>query len=164
MRRILMQVVVLAAFTSAAVARAEPPVKEGTAVKAPRQPVKSAAERAAEAKAIEQQHCSNDVSAPQVRAQPAPAARDPLLRYPAEQKAALKQALAPGTWSPPQVSAEKVREKAKVSPWDLLRTALEELSPADQEKLTALMRKVAVNVQSAVQPRRAKEKANGSRG
>jgi len=61
-------------------------------------------------------------------------------------------------------AGRKVAEKAKVSPWDLLRQALEELSPGDQEKLTALMRKVAVNVQSAVQPRRAKEKANGSRG
>ena len=116
MNRIVMQLVMAAAFASAAVARAEPPVKEGTAVKPVRQPVKSVAERAAEAKAIEQQHCSNDVSPEQVRAQPAPPSRDPLSRVPAEQKAALKQALAPGKWSPPPVSAERVREKAQVSP------------------------------------------------
>ena len=60
-------------------------------------------------------------------------------------------------------SGKKVAERAKVSPWDLLRDALAELSVADQEKLTSLMRKVALNVQSAVQPRRAKENANGSR-
>jgi DNA-binding MarR family transcriptional regulator len=57
----------------------------------------------------------------------------------------------------------KVAEKAKVSPWDLLRDALAELSVADQEKLTSLMRKVALNVQSAVEPRRGKENANGTR-
>ncbi|MGZ3485217.1 MAG: MarR family winged helix-turn-helix transcriptional regulator [Gemmatimonadaceae bacterium] len=60
-------------------------------------------------------------------------------------------------------AGRKVAERAKVSPWDLLRDALAELSVADQEKLTSLMRKVALNVQSAVQPRRAKENANGSR-
>src|SRR6478609_2468009 len=60
-------------------------------------------------------------------------------------------------------AGRKVAEKAKVSPWDLLRHALAELSPADQEKLTALMRKVAVNVQRAVEPRRDKENANGTR-
>jgi MarR family transcriptional regulator, organic hydroperoxide resistance regulator len=60
-------------------------------------------------------------------------------------------------------SGKKVAERAKVSPWDLLRDALAELSVTDQEKLTSLMRKVALNVQSAVQPRRAKENANGSR-
>jgi hypothetical protein len=56
-----------------------------------------------------------------------------------------------------------VAERAKVSPWDLLRDALAELSAGDQEKLTSLMRKVALNVQSAVEPRRAKENANGTR-
>jgi len=61
-------------------------------------------------------------------------------------------------------AGRKVAEKARVSPWDVLRQALAELSPADQEKLTSLMRKVALNVQSAVQPRRtSKENANGSR-
>ena len=60
-------------------------------------------------------------------------------------------------------AGRKVAERARVSPWDLLRQALAELSAADQEKLTALMRKVALNVQSAVQPRRLKENANGSR-
>lgn len=64
----------------------------------------------------------------------------------------------------------KVAERARVSPWDLLRQALDELPPPDQEKLTALLRKVALNVQSAVarpapgpSPRRAKEPSNGSR-
>jgi MarR family transcriptional regulator, organic hydroperoxide resistance regulator len=60
-------------------------------------------------------------------------------------------------------SGKKVAERAKVSPWDLLRDALAELSQADQEKLTSLMRKVALNVQGAVQPRRVKENANGTR-
>jgi DNA-binding MarR family transcriptional regulator len=64
-------------------------------------------------------------------------------------------------------AGRKVAERARVSPWDVLRDALAELSQPDQEKLTALMRKVASNVQTAVQPRRAKEKdkenANGSR-
>jgi MarR family transcriptional regulator, organic hydroperoxide resistance regulator len=60
-------------------------------------------------------------------------------------------------------AGKKVAERARVSPWDVLRQALAELSPSEQEKLMGLMRKVAVNVQSAVQPRRAKENANGSR-
>jgi len=60
-------------------------------------------------------------------------------------------------------AGKKVAERARVSPWDLVRHALEELSPSDQEKLTALMRKVALNVQSAVEPRRAKETSNGTR-
>ncbi len=51
-------------------------------------------------------------------------------------------------------AGRKVAERARVSPWDVLRQALAELSPSDQEKLTSLMRKVALNVQSAVQPRR----------
>src|SRR3954462_5030046 len=59
-------------------------------------------------------------------------------------------------------AGRKVAEKARVSPGDLLHQALEALSTADQEKLTGLLRKVALNVQSAVQPRRAKEKINGS--
>ncbi len=61
-------------------------------------------------------------------------------------------------------AGKKVAERARVSPWDVLRQALAELSPSDQEKLTSLMRKVALNVQSAVQPRRAaKENNNGTR-
>jgi len=60
-------------------------------------------------------------------------------------------------------AGKKVAERARVSPWDLLRHALDELSAADQEKLTSLLRKVALNVQSAVAPRRAKENANGPR-
>jgi DNA-binding MarR family transcriptional regulator len=57
----------------------------------------------------------------------------------------------------------KVAEKARVSPWDMLRQALAELPPADQEKLTALLRKVAANVTSAVDPRRTKENKDGPR-
>ncbi len=60
-------------------------------------------------------------------------------------------------------AGRKVAERARVSPWDLLRQALAELSSGDQEKLMGLMRKVALNVQSAVQPRRTKENANGTR-
>ncbi len=60
-------------------------------------------------------------------------------------------------------AGKKVAERARVSPWDVLRQALAELSPSDQEKLTSLMRKVALNVQSAVQPRRSKETSNGTR-
>jgi DNA-binding MarR family transcriptional regulator len=57
----------------------------------------------------------------------------------------------------------KVAEKARVSPWDMLRHALAELPVADQEKLTALLRKVAANVTSAVDPRRTKENKDGPR-
>jgi len=64
----------------------------------------------------------------------------------------------------------RVAERARVSPWDLLRHALDELPAADQEKLTTILRKVALNVQSAVAkppegggPRRGKENANGPR-
>jgi MarR family transcriptional regulator, organic hydroperoxide resistance regulator len=44
----------------------------------------------------------------------------------------------------------KVAERARVSPWDVLRQALDALPAAEQEKLTAILRKVALNVQSAV--------------
>ncbi len=57
----------------------------------------------------------------------------------------------------------KVAERARVSPWDLLRQALAELPAADQEKLTALLRKVAANVTNAVEPRRPKENSKGSK-
>jgi DNA-binding MarR family transcriptional regulator len=61
-------------------------------------------------------------------------------------------------------AGRKVAERARVSPWDLLRDALDELPTADQEKLTTILRKVALNVQqSATQPRRAKENGNGPR-
>lgn len=60
-------------------------------------------------------------------------------------------------------AGRKVAERARVSPWDLLRHALAELSAADQEKLTSVLRKVAANVQSAVDPQRSKEIKNGSR-
>ena len=57
----------------------------------------------------------------------------------------------------------KVAERARVSPWDMLRHALAELPSSDQEKLTSLLRKVAANVTSAVEPRRAKENKDGPR-
>ena len=64
-------------------------------------------------------------------------------------------------------AGRKVAERARVSPWDLLRDALEQLSAADQERLTSLLRKVASNVQAAVAKpngaRRAKENINGPR-
>src|SRR4051812_25716981 len=116
MRRILIRALCVTAFTSAAALAQPPVVKEGTAEREVRPPVKSVEVRAAEAKALEQRHCSNDVSPAEVRAKDAPAPRDPLLRVPAGQKAALKQALPPGRWSPQPVSLEKVRAKAQVSP------------------------------------------------
>jgi len=61
----------------------------------------------------------------------------------------------------------KVSERARVNPWDILRQALAALPTADQEKLTTLLRKVALNVQTAVDPQRAtsstKENKNGPR-
>ena len=58
----------------------------------------------------------------------------------------------------------KVAERAKVSPWDQQRAALAALPVADQEKLTAILRKVAGNVQTAVEPQqRTKETKNGTR-
>ena len=42
----------------------------------------------------------------------------------------------------------KVAERAKVSPWDTLRHALAALPAADQEKLTQILKKVALNVTS----------------
>jgi DNA-binding MarR family transcriptional regulator len=42
----------------------------------------------------------------------------------------------------------KVAERARVSPWDTLRHALATLPPADQEKLTQILKKVALNVTS----------------
>jgi DNA-binding MarR family transcriptional regulator len=42
----------------------------------------------------------------------------------------------------------KVAERARVSPWDTLRHALASLSAADQEKLTQILKKVALNVTS----------------
>jgi len=60
----------------------------------------------------------------------------------------------------------KVAERARVSPWDQLRAALAALPVADQEKLTAILRKVAGNVQMAVEPQRGgkdKETKNGTR-
>lgn len=64
-------------------------------------------------------------------------------------------------------AGRRVAERARVSPWDLLRDALDQLSAADQERLTSLLRKVALNVQNAVAKpngsRRAKENAHGPR-
>lgn len=60
-------------------------------------------------------------------------------------------------------AGRKIAERARVSPWDLLRHALGELSVGDQEKLTSVLRKVAANVQSAADPQLLKEIKNGSR-
>jgi len=51
-------------------------------------------------------------------------------------------------------AGRRVAERARVSPWDLLRHALAELPAADQERLTLILHKVALNVQSAVDPQR----------
>ena len=42
----------------------------------------------------------------------------------------------------------RVAERAKVSPWDTLRHALAALPAGDQEKLTQILKKVALNVTS----------------
>lgn len=64
-------------------------------------------------------------------------------------------------------AGRKAAAKAKVSPWDVLRQALGELPPGDQEQLTTILRKLAVNVQGKVDPERvgelAKEMQNGTR-
>jgi DNA-binding MarR family transcriptional regulator len=60
-------------------------------------------------------------------------------------------------------AGRKIAERARVSPWDLLRHALAELSAGDQEKLTSVLRKVAANVQTAADPQLLKEIKNGSR-
>lgn len=60
-------------------------------------------------------------------------------------------------------AGRKIAERARVSPWDLLRHALAELSAGDQEKLTSVLRKVAANVQIAADPQLLKEIKNGSR-
>ncbi len=43
-------------------------------------------------------------------------------------------------------AGRKVAERAKVSPWETLRHALASLPVADQERLTAILKKVALNV------------------
>ena len=47
-------------------------------------------------------------------------------------------------------AGRKVSERAKISPWDTLRSALEALPAADQEKLTQLLKKVALHVTEAI--------------
>ena len=44
----------------------------------------------------------------------------------------------------------KVAERAKVSPWDLLRNALAALPPADNEKLTVILKKLVTHVTTQV--------------
>jgi DNA-binding MarR family transcriptional regulator len=62
-------------------------------------------------------------------------------------------------------AGRRVAERARVSPWEVLRQALEELPLGEQEKLTAILRKVALNVQSAVEPaRRAKDNKESKDG
>jgi MarR family transcriptional regulator, organic hydroperoxide resistance regulator len=52
----------------------------------------------------------------------------------------------------------RVAERAKVSPWEILRGALEALPPGDQERLTAILKKLVNNVTSQVEG-----KENGTR-
>jgi DNA-binding MarR family transcriptional regulator len=52
----------------------------------------------------------------------------------------------------------RVAERAKVSPWEVLRGALSSLSAADQEKLTAILGKVVNHVTTTVE-----KVKNGSR-
>jgi DNA-binding MarR family transcriptional regulator len=53
---------------------------------------------------------------------------------------------------------KRVAEKAKVSPWEILRNALAELPPADQERLTGILKKLVTNVTAQVEG-----KENGTR-
>ncbi|HEV7558753.1 MAG TPA: MarR family transcriptional regulator [Kofleriaceae bacterium] len=53
---------------------------------------------------------------------------------------------------------KKVAEKAKVSPWEILKGALAELPPTDQERLTAILKKLVNNVTTQVEG-----KENGTR-
>jgi DNA-binding MarR family transcriptional regulator len=52
----------------------------------------------------------------------------------------------------------RVADKAKVSPWEILRNALAELPPADQERLTGILKKLVTNVTAQVEG-----KENGTR-
>ena len=63
-------------------------------------------------------------------------------------------------------AGRKVAERAKVSPWDVLRQALAELSAPDQEKLMAAHaqgRGQRAERGRSSEPRRAKENGNGTR-
>ena len=53
---------------------------------------------------------------------------------------------------------KRVADKAKVSPWEILRNALAELPPADQERLTGILKKLVTNVTAQVEG-----KENGTR-
>ena len=44
----------------------------------------------------------------------------------------------------------KVAERAKISPWETLKTALSTLSRDDQQRLTQILNKVAVQIQEGV--------------
>jgi DNA-binding MarR family transcriptional regulator len=52
----------------------------------------------------------------------------------------------------------RVAERAKVSPWELLRGALAALPPSDQERLTSILKKLVTHVTSQVE-----ESGNGTR-
>jgi DNA-binding MarR family transcriptional regulator len=52
----------------------------------------------------------------------------------------------------------KVAERAKVSPWDLLRGALAALPSIEQERLTTILKKLVTHVTSHVE-----ESGNGTR-
>jgi MarR family transcriptional regulator, organic hydroperoxide resistance regulator len=52
----------------------------------------------------------------------------------------------------------RVAERAKVSPWELLRGALAALPPSDQERLTSILKKLVGHVTSQVE-----ESGNGTR-
>jgi MarR family transcriptional regulator, organic hydroperoxide resistance regulator len=53
---------------------------------------------------------------------------------------------------------KKVAERAKVSPWDILKNALGSLSPADQQRLTRILSKLVTHVTSQVE-----DKEHGTR-
>jgi DNA-binding MarR family transcriptional regulator len=53
---------------------------------------------------------------------------------------------------------KRVAERAKVSPWEILRGALAALPPGDQERLTAILKKLVTHVTAQVEG-----KDNGTR-
>jgi MarR family transcriptional regulator, organic hydroperoxide resistance regulator len=53
---------------------------------------------------------------------------------------------------------KKVAERAKISPWEILRSALAALPATDQERLTGILKKLVNHVTTQVE-----EKENGSR-
>lgn len=117
MKRTLMKLVCAGVFASA-VAHAGNPggATEGSVLPSP-EPLRLQKNRTAEeAAALRSQQCSNDGFPSQVQGKQVPEARDARVRFPAEQKQALKQALPEGQWKPERPLDAKVKLKARLKP------------------------------------------------